>query len=75
MSTANPHQSPDLQKLSWFLEHRVHDVWDRFSPAEQEQMVNEDLFAGTSVSILLGSLITVGMLLSIITLATVILTS
>ena len=65
-------KSENRQKLRWFLKHRPHERWDQFSPDQQEQMVSEDLFAGTSVSMVLVALITAGMLLSTITLAFII---
>ena len=63
------------QKLTWFLSHRPHQLWDQFSPEQQEEVVGDDLSAGLSVSMVLGSLITAGMLLCIATLAAVIATS
>jgi hypothetical protein len=63
------------QKLSWFLSHRPHQLWDRFSPDQQEAMVRDDLSAGLSVSIELASLIATGMILCIATLAAVIMMS
>lgn len=60
-----------LEKLGWYLGHCNHQQWDRFSTDSQQRMVEEDLSAGTSVSLVLGSLITIGMLLSAITLAVV----
>jgi hypothetical protein len=63
------------QKLSWFLSHRPHQLWDQFTPDQQEEMVSDDLSAGLSVSIELASLIATGMILCIATLAAVILMS
>lgn len=62
------------QKLSWFLSHRPHQLWDQFSPDQQAAMVSDDLSAGVSVSIVLASLIAAGMVLCIVTLAAVIAT-
>ncbi len=74
MSTA-PRHHETLEKLNWYLSHHQHAAWDRFSPEEQDQMVNEDLFAGRSVSILLASLIATGMILSLATLLTILVMS
>lgn len=63
------------QKLSWFMNHRPHQLWDQFSPEQQEEMVGDDLSAGVSVSMVLGSLITTGMILCIVTLLAVLATS
>lgn len=68
-------RSNNRQKLSWFLSHKPHQLWDQFSPDQQEQMVGDDLSAGLSVSIVLGSLIAAGMILCIATLVAVLLTS
>lgn len=65
----------NLPKLSWYLNHNVHQIWDRFSPDQQDEMVGDDLSAGISVSMVLVSLITTGMLLCIATLVAVLATS
>lgn len=67
-------RSNHRQKLSWYLSHNSHQLWDQFSPDQQEQMVEDDLSAGVSVSIVLGSLIAAGMILCIATLVAVLLT-
>jgi hypothetical protein len=58
-------------KLSWYLNRAPHSVWDSFSAAEQQQMVEDDLFAGRSVSLLLSAVVTVGMLMAAASLAIV----
>ena len=63
------------EKLSWYFSHCPHDLWDRFSGDDQSRMVEDDLLAGRSVSLVLVSLITAGLLLSAITLAVVLWTS
>ncbi len=65
----------NAQKLSWYLNHNVHQVWDRFSADQQDEMVGDDLSAGVTVSMVLVSLIATGMLLCIATLAAVLVTS
>jgi hypothetical protein len=62
-------------KLSWYLNRGPHNVWDRFSPDQQQQMVEDDLFAGKSVSLLLSSVITVGLVMAAVSLAIVLLAS
>ena len=64
-------QSSTLDKLEWYLAHSNHAVWDRFSTDEQQAMVDDDLFAARSVSMVLVSLITAGMVLSAVTLLVV----
>ena len=65
--------SANLDKLSWYFSHCHHDQWDRFSRDEQAAMVDDDLAAGRSVSLVLVSLIGMGMLLSAVTLIAVLL--
>ncbi len=74
MATVN-RPSDTLNKLNYYLNHCPHKDWDHFSQDEQAQMIEEDLFAGRSVSIVLTSVITIGMLLSAATLAYVVLTT
>jgi hypothetical protein len=68
-------RSSSLEKLDWYLQHCNHAVWDRFSGDEQRAMVDEDLFAAHSVSIVLVSLIATGMVLSAVTLLAILMTS
>jgi len=70
---SQPHS--ELDKLSWYFNRCNHTQWDRFSPDQQAQMVRDDLLAGRSVSLVLGSLITAGLVLSAVTLAVVLATS
>jgi hypothetical protein len=74
MATASK-GSIGLEKLGWYFEHCNHAVWDRFSPDEQQAMVDDDLTAARSVSLVLVSLITAGMLLAAVTLVIVVLRS
>lgn len=66
-STIRP-ASNYLAKLSWYVSHASHSVWDRFSADEQQRMIHDDLLAGTSVSLVLFSVITAGLVMSIVTL-------
>ncbi len=75
MATIQRPTTDHSSKLSWYLHHAQHSIWDRFSPSEQQQMVEEDLFAGKSVSLLLWSVITLGLLMAIASLAIVLLAS
>ena len=72
MATAGHHKLVD--KLSWYNSSRAHQVWDRFSADDKERMLADDLAAGTRVSLVLSALITVGLILSIVTLIGVLLT-
>lgn len=75
MATANPSGSGNLDKLGWYLDHHTHTAWDTFSADQQRKMIEDDLSAGTSVSLLLAALITVGLVMSIVTVLTVVLLS
>jgi hypothetical protein len=70
MATVTP-RATQLDKLSWYLSHCPHRQWDRFNAEQQARMVDDDLFAGRSVSMVLVSLIAVGMVLSAVTLLAV----
>jgi hypothetical protein len=71
MATAT-RQGPDtLEKLAWHLSHHAHSVWDSFSADEQRKMVEDDMTAGASVSLVLGALITAGLVLSAVTLGAI----
>lgn len=67
MATTDPRTSNHLEKLSWYLSHARHSVWDAFSAEQQQKMVEDDLFAGKSVSALLVSVITAGLAMSVVT--------
>jgi hypothetical protein len=73
MATIQRPATDHTSKLSWYLSHAQHGIWDRFSPSEQQKMVDEDLFAGQSVSLLLTSVITVGLLMAAASLVIVLL--
>lgn len=68
MATANLRD-----KLSWYTTRGSHRMWDRFGADEQEQMLQDDLSAGRGVSLLLFALVTMGMLLSLVTVLAVVL--
>lgn len=67
------HPTKNREKLGWYLDHCNHAIWDQFSPDQQESMLGDDLFAGRSVSLVLGSIVVVGMLLCGLTLVAVLL--
>ncbi len=67
MATANPVGRNNLEKLSWYLDHCKHTVWDSFGADQQNRMIEDDLTAGTSVAMVLVSLITTGLVLIIVT--------
>ncbi len=75
MATVQRPTTDHTSKLSWYLRHAQHGTWDRFSPREQQKMVDDDLFAGKSVSLLLSSVIMVGLLMAVASLAIVLLAS
>jgi hypothetical protein len=71
MATAGPTRLVD--KLDFYNATRSHTVWDRFTVEDKERMLADDLAAGTSVSLVLSTLITIGLVLSAVTLAAVLL--
>lgn len=75
MATASTSSRHGLEKLSWYLANNRHTVWDRFSPETQRSLIEEDLTAGKSVSMVLISVISAGMVMSMIALAYVLMTS
>lgn len=75
MATANSAGPKNLEKLSWYLTHHTHTVWDLFNSEQQSQMIDDDLQAGTRVSLLLISVIAAGTMLAAITLLVVLATS
>jgi hypothetical protein len=75
MATANAVGTKNLEKVSWYLKHHAHTVWDMFSPDQQDQMIADDLRAGTSVSLVLISVIAAGMILAAVTLSIILATT
>ena len=71
MATVSNTPSGGLEKLHWYIANQAHSVWDHFNSDAQRAMVEDDLMAGKRVSMVLISLITAGMLLSMVTLAAV----
>ena len=67
MATANPVGGNNLEKISWYLDHCKHTVWDSFGADQQNRMIDDDLTAGTSVAMVLVSLITTGLVLIVVT--------
>ncbi len=74
MAMVSPSKPKLVEKISWYTSGRAHQMWDRFSRDEQERMLEDDLTAGTRVSVLLAALIATGMVLSLITVVAVVLT-
>ena len=69
------HDPKNREKIGWYLSHCNHNIWDQFSPDQQESMLDEDLFAGRSVSLVLGSIVVMGLMLSAVTLLAVLMAS
>ncbi len=74
MATVRGHKTSLTDQLSWYFERGPHRTWDRFGQEDQERMLRDDLTAGIRVSLVLVSLITTGLVLSIVTLLVVLLT-
>jgi hypothetical protein len=73
MATVQPATRKLIDQISWYTQRARHEAWDRFGCEEQEQMLRDDLNAGMSVSLLLGALITTGLVLSLVTAVAVLL--
>ncbi len=67
MATMQSAPTSHAEDLSWYLNHARHSVWDHFKADQQQQMVEDNLAAGRTVSLVLFSLITAGLLMSIAT--------
>lgn len=67
MATVHLGGRNNLEKLSWYFDHCKHAVWDSFDPEQQNRMIEDDLSAGKSVSMVLGSLIATGLVLIVVT--------
>jgi hypothetical protein len=74
MATANPGGRNNPEKLSWYLDHCAHAVWDSFDADEQNRMIEDDLAAGKRVAMVLVSLVATGLVLIVITVLAVLAT-
>ena len=58
------------ERTRWVYDDRLFPVWNSsFDKADRTEMIRDDLWAGRSISILLATLVAIGLVLAIGTLA------
>lgn len=61
------------ERTQWVYDDRTFPVWNgSFEKAERTEMIRDDLWAGRSIAILLATLVAIGLVLSLVTLAYVV---
>jgi hypothetical protein len=61
------------ERTQWVYDERTFPVWNRsFEKADRTEMIRDDLWAGRSIAILLATLVAIGLVLSLVTLAYVV---
>jgi len=57
-------------RTNWVYDDRAFPVWNgSFDKADRTEMINDDLWAGRSIAVLLATLVAVGLLLAMVTIA------
>jgi len=58
------------ERTQWVYDERAFPIWNgSFDKAERTEMIQDDLWAGRSIAVLLAVLVAVGLVLALITLA------
>jgi hypothetical protein len=58
------------ERTKWVYDDRAFPVWNgSFDKADRKDMINDDLWAGRSIAVLLSVLVAVGLLLALVTIA------
>ncbi|MGI9177772.1 MAG: hypothetical protein ACR2IT_07945 [Pirellulales bacterium] len=58
------------ERTKWVYDDRAFPVWNgSFDKADRTDMINDDLWAGRSIAVLLSVLVAVGLLLALVTIA------
>lgn len=58
------------ERTEWVYDERAFPVWNgSFDRAARTEMIEDDLWAGRSIAILLGTLVAIGLVLATMTLA------
>ena len=58
------------ERTQWVYDTRTFPVWNAsFEKADRTEMIQDDLWAGRSISLLLAALVAVGLILAFVTLA------
>jgi hypothetical protein len=57
-------------RTKWVYDDRAFPVWNgSFEKADRTEMIDDDLWAGRSIAVLLSTLVAVGLLLALVTIA------
>jgi hypothetical protein len=57
-------------RTKWVYDDRAFPVWNgSFDKADRTEMIDDDLWAGRSIAVLLATLVAVGLLLAMVTIA------
>ena len=58
------------ERTEWVYDERSFPVWNRsFEKADRTHMIDDDLWAGRSIAVLLAVLVAIGLILALVTLA------
>ncbi|MFN7812503.1 MAG: hypothetical protein ACK5SI_07565 [Planctomycetia bacterium] len=58
------------ERTRWVYDERLFPVWNSsFDKADRTEMIQDDLWAGRSIALLLAALVAIGLVLSLVTLA------
>ena len=58
------------ERTQWVYDERTFPVWNAsFNKADRSEMIREDLWAGRSIAILLATLVAIGLVLALGTVA------
>ncbi len=73
MTEPRPQQQPEQraeERTQWVYDEQAFPVWNRsFNRADRTDMIQDDLWAGRSIAIMLSTLVAVGLALALGTLA------
>ena len=58
------------ERTEWVYDERAFPVWNRsFEKTDRTHMIDDDLWAGRSIAVLLAVLVAIGLVLALVTLA------
>jgi hypothetical protein len=61
------------ERTRWVYDERIFPIWNSsFDKSDRTEMIRDDLWAGRSIAILLATLVAIGLVLSLVTLAYVV---
>lgn len=61
-------QQPE-ERTNWVYDEKTFPLWNAtFAKSERTEMINDDLWAGRSISVLLAILVAIGLVLAVVTL-------